>query len=189
MGDWGTQTSSGVKSYRRLDHDGEDAVNMLAENGNNNNQNKNNNNNNNNQNKNNNNNNNNNNQNSNTPYWAVLVAKAMATYCDSFPASFLIALGDNFYNNGVASVTDSLWSSVYTNVYNYDSLQIPWYAIFGNHDYGSNKGAGSTQAQIDFGTYKYDNRWTAGHCYKETFTVPDTDTTVDIIFVDSTLIG
>eukprot|EP01041_Mallomonas_annulata_P012253 gene12253-25750_t len=182
MGDWGTQTSSGK---RRLLHDEPDSYEFLA----NDNQNQNNNNNNNNNNQNKNNNNNNNNNKNSGSYWSVLVAKAMATYADANPADFLIALGDNFYNNGVASTTDSLWTSLYTNVYNYDSLQIPWYAIFGNHDYGSNKGAGSLQAQIDFGVYKFDNRWNAGHCYMNSYTVPNSETTVDIVYIDSTLIA
>eukprot|EP01036_Dinobryon_divergens_P039010 gene39010-51306_t len=113
----------------------------------------------------------------------------MANYASKYPADFLIALGDNFYNSGVTSISDSLWTLFYNNVYNYDSLQIPWYAIFGNHDYGSNKGTGSTQAQIDYGTYKLDNRWNAGHCYMQSYTVPNSDATMDMVYIDSTLIA
>jgi len=128
------------------------------------------------------------NDNSNN-YWSVLVAKAMAAYADTHVADFVLALGDNFYNNGVSSPYDSLWTQVYTNIYNYDSLQIPWYAVFGDHDYGSENGLGSLQAQIDFGEQRYDNRWHAGYCYKQTFSVPDSSTTMDIVFIDTILIA
>lgn len=46
--------------------------------------------------------------------------------------------GDNIYEEGVESVTDPLWSSRYCSVYTDPSiLDIPWYAILGNHDYYS----------------------------------------------------
>eukprot|EP00607_Mallomonas_marina_P004702 CAMPEP_0182429262 /NCGR_PEP_ID=MMETSP1167-20130531/25635_1 /TAXON_ID=2988 /ORGANISM="Mallomonas Sp, Strain CCMP3275" /LENGTH=730 /DNA_ID=CAMNT_0024612675 /DNA_START=161 /DNA_END=2353 /DNA_ORIENTATION=- len=194
MGDWGTQTGSGIYSSsssssgsRKLYHDEPDSIQFLSKNYN---------------------------ANYNEggekqdgekqdgekkddkkkdeqsgDYWAVLVAEAMANYCEMYPADFLIALGDNFYDNGVEDTEDELWLTVYGQVYNQTALQIPWYAIFGNHDYGSDRGAGSLQAQIDFGVYKYDNRWTAGHCYLQSYQVPNTATTVDIVFVDSTLIA
>lgn len=158
MGDWGTQTKANSYSNKRL-----------LEN----------------RNRNNNNNNNGNQGNGQNVYMSVLVAKAMATYASTYPADFLLALGDNFYNNGVSSVEDALWTTYYKDVYNYDSLMVPWYAILGNHDYGSNKGAGSTQAQLEYS----DGRWHAGHCYMQSFTVPNTAVTVDIVFVDSTLLA
>ena len=141
----------------------------------------------NNNNKNGDNNNNKNNRRLGGTYWSVKVAEAMAGYAEANPASFLIALGDNFYNNGVSSTSDSLWTTYYTNIYNYDSLQIPWYVIFGNHDYGTKNGAGSLQAQIDYNTVN--SKWTAGYCYKESFTIPDSSATMDIVFIDTTLIG
>lgn len=160
MGDWGTQTK-------------------VNSNSNNNNQNKNR------KLENRNRNNNANQGNGQNTYTSVLVAQAMAKYATSTPADFLLALGDNFYNNGVASVEDALWTTYYKNVYNFDSLIIPWYAILGNHDYGSNKGAGNIQAQLDYN----DGRWHAGHCYMQSFTIPNTAVTVDIVFVDSTLLA
>jgi len=161
MGDWGTFTAV---SRRKLSEEDEQ-ISFLA------------------------NNNGNNNNNNNKQYWSILVAEAMAAYASSNPADFLLALGDNFYSNGVSSVDDSLWTTLYANVYNYGSLQIPWYAVFGNHDYGSKNGQGSLQAQIDFGEQGYDNRWHAGYCYKQSFSVPYSTTTVDIVFIDTTLIA
>lgn len=46
---------------------------------------------------------------------------------------FILALGDNFYNNGVASTSDILWSYLWEYVYlqPYTTMRIPWYSIFG----------------------------------------------------------
>lgn len=171
MGDWGTFTApknNNNNNKRKLYNDEPDSVELLDAANNYNNGNG-----------------NNNNGGGNGQYWNVLVANAMATYASSNPIEFLIALGDNFYNNGVASTTDSLWTSVYSNVYTQNSLQVPWYAVFGNHDYGSNNALGSIQAQMDFS----DGRWNAGQCYMKTFNVPGTSDYVDIVFIDTTAMG
>jgi len=118
-------------------------------------------------------------------YWNEEVAAAMATYAGTYGIDFLMALGDNFYDNGVASVTDELWTNLFTAVYDYKYLKVPWYAVFGNHDYGSQGNAGSLTAQIN---YSYDDRWTANYCYQKQFSVKNSDTTLDIIFIDSTLL-
>jgi hypothetical protein len=61
------------------------------------------------------------------------IAKAMGSYSDSFKPSFIIALGDNFYSNGVSSSTDSYWDYLWVNVYldYYSSLRVSWYPVFG----------------------------------------------------------
>ena len=68
-------------------------------------------------------------------------------YCD-----FVISTGDNFYEMGIKSNTDSLLKKSFENIYTGDNLQIPWYATLGNHDYG-----GSVYAQIDY--TKFSKRW------------------------------
>jgi tartrate-resistant acid phosphatase type 5 len=57
----------------------------------------------------------------------------MGNYSDEFQPSFIIALGDNFYSNGVSSSTDSYWDYLWVNVYldYYPSLRISWYPVFG----------------------------------------------------------
>jgi hypothetical protein len=61
------------------------------------------------------------------------IAKAMGNYSDEFQPSFIIALGDNFYTNGVSSSTDSYWDYLWVNVYldYYSSLRVAWYPVFG----------------------------------------------------------
>lgn len=60
-------------------------------------------------------------------------------------ARFVISVGDNFYEDGVKSVTDPAWRKSFENIYEAPSLQIPWHIGLGNHDY-----RGSVQAQIDY---------------------------------------
>jgi hypothetical protein len=61
------------------------------------------------------------------------IAKAMGSYSDAFMPSFIIALGDNFYANGVSSSTDSYWDYLWVNVYldYYPSLRVSWLPVFG----------------------------------------------------------
>jgi hypothetical protein len=68
------------------------------------------------------------------------IGKAMIVYSKTTKPKCIIALGDNFYSDGVASTSDSLWTSNWKNIYlpnnDSNSLAVPWYPIFGNHDYG-----------------------------------------------------
>ena len=74
-----------------------------------------------------------NNNNNNKGTYQAAIAKAMASYSNEFQPSFVVALGDNFYTNGVSSSTDVYWDYLWTNVYldYYASLRIPWYPVFG----------------------------------------------------------
>ena len=54
-----------------------------------------------------------------------------------------LTVGDNFYEHGVASLTDPHWKLSWHD--HYDALGFPFYATLGNHDYG-----GNVQAQIDY---------------------------------------
>ena len=59
---------------------------------------------------------------------------------------FIISLGDNFYPNGVHSVTDPLFKESWMDVFLcHQSLNVPWMVTIGNHDY-----RGNPEAQIDF---------------------------------------
>jgi tartrate-resistant acid phosphatase type 5 len=80
------------------------------------------------------------------------VAQRMAHTADSLAARFVISTGDNFYNDGVTSLTDRHWQDSFERVYDAASLQVPWYVIFGNHDY-----RGSTTAQLQYA--KRSKRW------------------------------
>lgn len=94
------------------------------------------------------------------------VADAAAQYCKTQPCEFVLTLGDNFYQFGVGSTRDRKWKTYYKDVYK--SLQLPFYAVIGNHDE-----RGSIQAQIDYG--KIDSSW---HMPGEYYSIKMPDTAV-----------
>ncbi|GLC46342.1 hypothetical protein PLESTB_001764800 [Pleodorina starrii] len=63
-------------------------------------------------------------------------ARLMADVSQCMPPKFIISTGDNFYPNGLSSATDPQFAQSFTNVYTAPGLQVPWYAVMGNHDYG-----------------------------------------------------
>ena len=81
------------------------------------------------------------------------VAAQMGLIAQEKGSAFTLALGDNFYSSGVASVSDAHWKESFEDVYSAPSLQTRWYPILGNHDY-----RGNPQAQIDYSHHS--RRWT-----------------------------
>lgn len=74
-----------------------------------------------------------------------LIAEAMAEKAKRDSVWFVLVLGDNFYQDGVASIQDEQWKTKFEEMYWQPSLQIPFYAVLGNHDYRTNP-----QAQVDY---------------------------------------
>ena len=63
------------------------------------------------------------------------VGAAMKTVCDAAGGcDFALLLGDNIYSDGVISVQDDQWRTKFEEPY--AALQMPFYAVLGNHDYG-----------------------------------------------------
>lgn len=73
------------------------------------------------------------------------VAKWMDIAVYQLDADFIVTTGDNFYDNGIASVDDPYWQTSFEDVYYQPHLFVDWYATLGNHDY-----RGNWQAQIDY---------------------------------------
>jgi hypothetical protein len=63
-----------------------------------------------------------------------MVAAAIKNVCDAQGCDFVILLGDNFYDSGVDSVSDSQWDTKFEDPY--AELDLPFFAVLGNHDYG-----------------------------------------------------
>lgn len=73
------------------------------------------------------------------------VAMQMGRAMRDLDGRFVLAVGDNFYDNGVAGVDDPQWQSSFEQVYTDPALQRPWFVALGNHDY-----RGNPAAQIDY---------------------------------------
>ena len=80
------------------------------------------------------------------------VADAMSEYSKKFNAQFVITTGDNFYPSGVSSTSDPHWQLSFENIYNKAGLQVTWYPVLGNHDYGLNP-----EAEIQYSSIN--KRW------------------------------
>lgn len=78
------------------------------------------------------------------------VGAAMAQWCKTHGCNFAVMLGDNIYPSGVDSVDDPQWQTKFEVPY--QDLDIPFYAVLGNHDYGGN-GAGT---EFDKGQHEVD---------------------------------
>lgn len=80
------------------------------------------------------------------------VADALSEKCARDGCDFVLLLGDNFYDRGVSDTHDPQWSIKFEQPY--ASINAPFYAVLGNHDYG-NGAAGLEehrgQAQVDYG--------------------------------------
>jgi len=112
------------------------------------------------------------------------VALAMKQY----DPDFVLALGDNFYENGVSSVTDSNWQQAFENVYTSSSMQKRWMVIVGNHDWRA--GPKGINAQIDYTRAEGQNRWYMPASYYQEKIKIDAKTMLHFVFIDTTkLIG
>ena len=66
----------------------------------------------------------------------TVVAEAMGRCAELSKPAFVVSVGDNFYEGGLNSLDDPEFKQSFTDVYNHPSLQVPWHAVLGNHDYG-----------------------------------------------------
>jgi tartrate-resistant acid phosphatase type 5 len=125
--------------------------------------------------------------------YQVAIAGAMSRWVSqrNLSPEFILPLGDNFYDNGVLSINDTPWTTHWKNVYlqNHTNLRVPWYPIFGNHDYGY--GQQGLQAQMDRSDTDdfTDNLWQFPSTnYSKLFAIPGGGS-VGIVFVDTTTLA
>ncbi len=106
------------------------------------------------------------------------VATRMGESAELLGARFVVSVGDNFYENGVASVDDPAWKTSFEDIYTAASLQVPWYVALGNHDY-----RGNAQAQLDYSATS--SRWRLpARWYRVTAHTPDA-AQVEIFVIDT----
>ncbi|WP_148289615.1 metallophosphoesterase [Fibrella aestuarina] len=74
------------------------------------------------------------------------VADQLNQFAGSLSPSFLVFAGDNFYTDGVQSISDPKWQLNFERVYTGSYLPQAFAMALGNHDY-----QGNVQAQLDYG--------------------------------------
>jgi tartrate-resistant acid phosphatase type 5 len=77
---------------------------------------------------------------------AKKIGDAVAAKCLKSGCDFVQLLGDNIYDNGVESVSDGQWQTKFVDPY--ASIDLPFWVVLGNHDYGGN-GAGYEENKAD----------------------------------------
>jgi len=64
------------------------------------------------------------------------IAKKMLDHMEALgDVRFVLNLGDSFYPDGVKSKDDPQWERKWRNVYDKKLRSVPWYSVYGNHDY------------------------------------------------------
>jgi hypothetical protein len=81
------------------------------------------------------------------------VANVIEGVCAKRGCDFVQLLGDNLYDSGAESVDDAIWQTHFEVPY--AAINLPFYAVLGNHDYG-HSGTGT-----DFGKGKNEVNYTA----------------------------
>lgn len=110
------------------------------------------------------------------------VANRLGKLADTLDIHCLLALGDNFYFNGVKQLSDQRFKETYEDVFTAPSLHLPWYLIAGNHDH-----YGNVSAQIDYSSKV--KRWNfPDYYYTISFKIPGPAAIVDIIMIDTVLL-
>ena len=109
------------------------------------------------------------------------VANAMGSCASSNPISWVINTGDNFYYCGIKNTSDFQIDVDYTKPYSASALDVPWYGILGNHEYGYN-----VQAQIDLAKLSLKPKWVMdGRYYTRRMKLGDSSQHASFIFLDT----
>ncbi|XP_065058890.1 tartrate-resistant acid phosphatase type 5-like [Rhopilema esculentum] len=112
----------------------------------------------------------------------VSVADMMAEVSSERNSQFVVALGDNFYFDGVEDDSSIRFEETFEKAYAAKSLQIPWYVIAGNHDHHRN-----VSGQIDY--TRLSKRWNFPNFYhSHIFNIPGSKKTLQIILIDTVLL-
>ena len=98
---------------------------------------------------------------------------------------FVLAMGDNFYEEGIQGTDHSQrFKETFEDVFTHPKLQVPWYAVAGNHDH-----RGNVTAQIDYTQISLTGRWqfpSLYYTFTKSFTAESGKTVrAQIIYIDS----
>ncbi|XP_019850708.1 PREDICTED: tartrate-resistant acid phosphatase type 5-like isoform X2 [Amphimedon queenslandica] len=122
---------------------------------------------------------------SDEPYYTVgqsKVASVMGEKAEKIDSQFTLAVGDNFYEDGVKDVDDPRFNETFEEVFTAPSLQKRWYAICGNHDYN-----GNASAQVAY-TQKSARWYMPSFYYTEIFNLSSSNITIQFVFIDTVIL-
>ncbi|XP_022109871.1 tartrate-resistant acid phosphatase type 5-like isoform X2 [Acanthaster planci] len=107
-------------------------------------------------------------------------ANQMGAIAKRINSTFVLALGDNFYDFGIRTdAHDKRFKETFEDVFTAQSLQTPWYIIAGNHDW-----RGNVTAELEY--TKLSKRWTFPSLYYAfNHTIPGTKVKVAFIMLDT----
>ncbi|XP_062460177.1 tartrate-resistant acid phosphatase type 5 [Pezoporus occidentalis] len=113
----------------------------------------------------------------------VATAAAMGRAASELGADFVLALGDNFYYEGVRDEWDPRFQDTFERVFTAPALRsLPWFVLAGNHDH-----AGNVSAQIAYG--KRSPRWHFPHPYYSLrLSLPGTNASARLLLLDTVLL-
>lgn len=77
------------------------------------------------------------------------IANEMKRAMEEYQPKFVINVGDSFYPNGIASRTDAKWQNTWSNIYGPDLTNLPWFSVYGNHDYEGKDGCARASSKTD----------------------------------------
>jgi len=120
-----------------------------------------------------------------SPYYTggqLASVAGMEKIAQKINSEFVIALGDNFYSNGVRNENDNRFDTSFDSVYTPVSLRTNWYVIAGNHDH-----SGNVTAQIEYSSHN--SRWKFPDFYHSHSHTTSDGTTVDIILIDTVILA
>lgn len=111
----------------------------------------------------------------------VAISKQMKKTAMNSTSQFVIALGDNFYYDGVKDVNDDRFTETYADLF--EDLQLPWYPIAGNHDHH-----GNVSAQIEY--TKHSDSWNfPDYWYSKQWEIAKgSNSTLKIVLIDTILL-
>jgi len=119
--------------------------------------------------------------------WAMEVARAMELSASRTATDLVVLTGDNFYPDGVASVTDGQWQEKFERLYDGPHLlELPFYPVAGNHDH-----AGHVEAQLAYARERRGSaRWRMpGLLHCQDFGRAEGRILVRLVFLDSVLMA
>jgi len=96
-----------------------------------------------------------------------IARKMLAKMEELGDVKFIINVGDSFYPEGLKSKDDKQWDTKWRNIYAPKVRSVPWYSVYGNHDYHHDPCICSSDpkdcAQVNYNVHNLDYFYMPGY--------------------------